>query len=45
MARLIIKSAEFADRVIELNLGINRLGRSPESDVQIEHPTVSGRHC
>jgi len=31
--------------VIELNLGVNQLGRSPESDVQIEHPTVSARHC
>ncbi len=45
MARLIIKSAEFQDRVVELNLGVNRLGRSPESNVQIEHPTVSAAHC
>jgi hypothetical protein len=45
MARLVIKSAEFGDRVIELNLGVNQLGRCPESDVQIEHPTVSELHC
>src|SRR5208337_3271321 len=45
MARLVIKSAETEDRVIELNLGVNRLGRSPASDVQIEHPTVSAIHC
>jgi pSer/pThr/pTyr-binding forkhead associated (FHA) protein len=45
MARLVIKSAETENRVIELNLGVNRLGRSPENDVQIEHPTVSARHC
>jgi hypothetical protein len=45
MARLVIKCAEIGNRVIELNLGVNRLGRSPESDVQIEHPTVSARHC
>ncbi len=44
MARLVIKSAEFGNRVIELNLGVNRVGRSPESDVQIEHPTVSAMH-
>jgi FHA domain len=45
MARLVIKSAEFGDRVIELNLGVNRFGRSPSNDVQIENPTVSGTHC
>jgi len=45
MARLVIKSTEFGDRVIELNLGVNRFGRSPKNEVQIEHPTVSARHC
>lgn len=45
MARLVIKSVEFGDRVIELNLGVSQLGRCPESDVHIEHPTVSARHC
>jgi hypothetical protein len=45
MARLVIKSAEFANRVIELNLGVNRLGRSPKNDFPIEHPTVSATHC
>ena len=45
MARLVIKSAGFDGRVIELNLGVNRFGRSPKNDVQIEHPTVSARHC
>jgi pSer/pThr/pTyr-binding forkhead associated (FHA) protein len=33
------------DRVIELNLGVNRLGRSPKNDFPIEHPTVSASHC
>jgi len=45
MARLVIKSAGFGDRVIELNLGVNRFGRSPKGDVQIEHPSVSALHC
>jgi len=45
MARLVIKSAGFGDRVIELNLGVNRIGRSPKNDFQIEHSTVSARHC
>ena len=31
--------------MIELNLGVNHLGRSSENDFQIEHPTVSGMHC
>jgi FHA domain len=45
MARLIIKTAGFDGRVVELNLGVNRFGRSPKNDVQIEHPTVSALHC
>ena len=45
MARLVIKTAGFDGRVIELNLGVNLLGRSPENDVPIEHPTVSATHC
>ena len=45
MASLVIRSAGFDGRVIELNLGVNHLGRSPENDFQIEHPTVSARHC
>ena len=45
MARLVIRCAELGNRVIELNLGVNRLGRSPESDFPIEHPTVSAWHC
>lgn len=31
--------------MIELRLGVNRLGRGPSNDFQIEHPTVSSRHC
>src|ERR1035438_7147122 len=45
MARLVIKSTENGDRVIDLNLGVNRLGRIPKNDFPIEHPTVSSRHC
>ena len=45
MARLVIKSAGFRSQVIELKLGANRLGRSSDNDFQIEHQTVSGRHC
>jgi FHA domain len=45
MARLLIKSDVFHDQVIELKLGLNRIGRSPANDFQIEHPTISARHC
>lgn len=45
MARLTIRSDELGDRVIELNLGVNRFGRSPTNDFQIEHSSVSARHC
>jgi hypothetical protein len=45
MARLVVKSTGFGERVIELKLGVNRLGRSPENDFQVEHPTISAHHC
>jgi pSer/pThr/pTyr-binding forkhead associated (FHA) protein len=45
MARLLITSQGFNDRVIELSLGVNRFGRAAANDCQIEHPTVSARHC
>lgn len=45
MAKLLIKSEGFGNQVIDLKLGLNRLGRSPANDFQIEHPTISGQHC
>ncbi len=45
MARLQIVTPGFHDTVIELRLGVNRLGRGPANDFRIEHPTVSGMHC
>jgi pSer/pThr/pTyr-binding forkhead associated (FHA) protein len=45
MARLVVKAAETGPQVIELNLGVNRLGRSPANNFQIEHATVSTTHC
>jgi len=45
MARLVVKSNGFGDEVIELHLRVNRLGRSPENDFPIEHPSVSAFHC
>ncbi len=31
--------------MIELKLGVNRFGRGPANDFQLEHSTVSSRHC
>ena len=45
MARLLVKSEGFNNQVIDLKLGVNRVGRSPDNDFQIEHPTVSSIHC
>ena len=45
MARLVVKTLEPAGRGLELKLGANRLGRSPDCDFQIDHPTVSALHC
>jgi pSer/pThr/pTyr-binding forkhead associated (FHA) protein len=45
MARLVIKSEGFREQVIDLRLGTNRLGRSPDNDFQIEHATISASHC
>jgi len=45
MARLVIKSSEFGERVITLKLGENRFGRSPQCDFTIDHLTVSAIHC
>jgi pSer/pThr/pTyr-binding forkhead associated (FHA) protein len=45
MARLVGRSEGFRDRVIELHLGLNRFGRSPDNDFHIDHPSVSAWHC
>jgi hypothetical protein len=45
MARLVIKSPGFENGVIELNLGVNRLGRNPKNDFHLDHSTISATHC
>ena len=44
MARLVVKS-DGREQVVELKLGVNRLGRSPDADLQVIHSTISGFHC
>ena len=45
MARLLIKTEGFENQTLELRLGVNRIGRDPENDFPIIHPTVSTSHC
>lgn len=45
MARLMIRTVGVGSELIELKLGVNRVGRSPEADFAIGHPTVSSLHC
>ena len=45
MARLLIKTEGLENRTLELRLGVNRVGRDPDCDFPIIHPTVSTNHC
>jgi pSer/pThr/pTyr-binding forkhead associated (FHA) protein len=45
MAKLVIQSEGFHSQILELHLGVNTVGRSPANDFQIEHPTISAKHC
>jgi pSer/pThr/pTyr-binding forkhead associated (FHA) protein len=45
MARLLVKTPGIRGEVIELKLGVNRFGRSPQSDFMINHSTLSFHHC
>ncbi|HXB61143.1 MAG TPA: FHA domain-containing protein [Candidatus Acidoferrales bacterium] len=45
MATLLIKTEGLENQVLELRPGVNRVGRSPDSDFVINHGTVSTNHC
>ena len=45
MARLLIKTAGLESRILELRLGVNRVGRDSDCEFCIEHTTVSSLHC
>jgi|SRR5882724_1780902 len=45
MARLSVKTDGVNARLIDLKLGANRVGRHPDNDFAIEHPTISSVHC
>lgn len=44
MARLLIQTASFNNRAIELALGVNRVGRDPDCEICLEHDTISSLH-
>ncbi len=45
MARLLLKNAQGEPQVFDLRLGLNRVGRDPESDLYINRPNVSLHHA
>ncbi|HTV75522.1 MAG TPA: FHA domain-containing protein [Candidatus Baltobacteraceae bacterium] len=45
MARLLIKTEGLENRILELRLGVNRVGRDPDCEFCINHPTISSVHC
>ena len=45
MAQLIRKGANGDSEVLELNLGLNRFGRHPDSHFPINHKTISAFHA
>jgi pSer/pThr/pTyr-binding forkhead associated (FHA) protein len=45
MAKLLVKTEGFENQTLDLHFGINRVGRDPDCDLPIAHPTVSTHHC
>ncbi len=45
MARLHVKTTGLEREIIELKIGSNLIGRSPETDFPLTHPTISTLHC
>jgi len=45
MARLHVKTDGLKLRSLELRLGANRVGRDPDADFTLPHPSVSFTHC
>lgn len=45
MARLLVKTDGLKLRSLELRLGANRVGRDPDADFTLSHPSISFTHC
>lgn len=45
MARLLVKTEGLEHQTLELRLGVNRVGRDPDCEFCLDHPTISTLHC
>ena len=45
MARILIKTEGLPNRTLDLRLGVNHIGRTPDNDFAIPHTTISSNHC
>lgn len=45
MAKLLIKTEGVGKQALELRMGVNRVGRDSECELQLNHFTVSSLHC
>jgi pSer/pThr/pTyr-binding forkhead associated (FHA) protein len=45
MARLLVQRGTPAAREINLQAGVNSLGRGPSKSIQLNDPSASGSHC
>ena len=45
MPRLLIKSGAWPGQTVELNPGVNRIGRSEDNDLRINDGSISSDHC
>jgi pSer/pThr/pTyr-binding forkhead associated (FHA) protein len=45
MAKLLVKTDGVGLQALMLRLGVNRVGRDPECEFCLEHPTISLLHC
>jgi hypothetical protein len=45
MARLLIKTEGLGIQALELQLGVNHVGRNPDCEQHLNHHTISALHC
>ena len=45
MAKLLVKTDGLGLQALVLRLGVNRVGRDPDCEFCLEHPTISLVHC
>ena len=45
MAKLLVRTAGLGQPVLELRMGVNRVGRGPDCEVPLAHSSISTCHC